>query len=81
MSIPVGNDYDWSDAFQVACRDGISIVAGSACEKDPFTPEDIAETLYASEGENDEADWLWVGRLVDGRWAFVSAWCDYTGWG
>jgi hypothetical protein len=42
--------------------------------------KDIAETLFASEGANDEANWLAIVRMADGRFAFISAGCDYTGW-
>ena len=41
----------------------------------------MAEVLVADEGENDERDWIAIVRLNDGRFAFVSAGCDYTGWG
>lgn len=42
---------------------------------------DIAETLFASEGCNDESNWLAIVRMIDGRFAFINAGCDYTGWG
>ena len=41
---------------------------------------DVEEVIAASEGENDVASWLCVVRLRDRRFAFVDAWCDYTGW-
>jgi hypothetical protein len=46
-----------------------------------FTLANVAETLYHRPGENDGPDWWCVVRLTDGRFAFLSAWCDYTGWG
>jgi hypothetical protein len=56
--------------------------AGATCSVEPFTTADIAETLAWAPGSGEEGgDWLWAGRLLDGRWAFLSAWCDYTGWG
>lgn len=60
----------WSEAFTVAHRDG-------HC----FEQADIAETLAVSDGEYDEYDWLWIGKLKDGRYAFMAAGADYTGWG
>lgn len=43
-------------------------------------PKNIA-TVDRRDGENDEASWLAMGETRDGRWWFISAWCDYTGWG
>lgn len=43
-------------------------------------PSEIAATIAASEGENDESNWIAIVRLADGRLAFVDAGCDYTGW-
>jgi len=45
-----------------------------------FTQADVAELLGADEGENDGANWVVYGRLKDGRYFFISAGCDYTGW-
>ena len=46
-----------------------------------FTSKDVAETLASGQGANDENPWWAVGRLFDGRFFYISAWCDYTGWG
>lgn len=43
--------------------------------------EDVDVVLWEEEGVNDEADWAALCRLKDGRWGFVHAGCDYTGWG
>lgn len=32
-----------------------------------------------SAGQNEEKCWLGLFLLTDGSYAFVSAWCDYTG--
>lgn len=42
--------------------------------------EAVEEIIHYREGENDGSSWLLVLRLTDGRYAYVSAWCDYTGW-
>lgn len=42
--------------------------------------DDVVEVLGISEGEHDEADWVGIFRLKDGRILYVSAGCDYTGW-
>lgn len=47
---------------------------------DPFAREDVAELAWIEDGANDEADWLIGGKLRDGRWFFIAAGCDYTGW-
>lgn len=57
-------DYDWKEAFNFA----------------NFAVADVAEVLKADAGENDGDSWLAVGRLKNGTFFFLSAWCDYTGW-
>jgi hypothetical protein len=71
------DDYDWEQAFLYA--DGRPVL-GTTAPAGPFTREDVAEVIALSEGENDGPDWLAVVRLHDGRFGFVSAGCDYTGW-
>ncbi len=56
--------YDWKEAFGFA----------------KFSIDDVASIIKTSEGENDGASWLAVGTLKDGKFFFLSAWCDYTGW-
>lgn len=46
-----------------------------------FVLEDVAEVLASVKGENDGANWVAILRLQDGRYAYLTAWCDYTGWG
>lgn len=47
-------------------------------------PEDVEEVLSAY-GGSDEGGGSWNGgfilKMKDGRYAHVSGWCDYTGWG
>lgn len=39
------------------------------------------QELYGiSEGENDGQPWMCYGLLKDGRYFYLEAWCDYTGW-
>lgn len=42
--------------------------------------EDVARIVHYRDGENDDSAWLFVLEMTDGRFAYVSAWCDYTGW-
>jgi hypothetical protein len=80
---------DWGAAMRTARHgnyDGASVLLairaeGATCSTDAFDVGDIAETIGTAEGENDGPDWVWIGRLTDGRFAGLSAGCDYTGWG
>lgn len=45
-----------------------------------FDVEDVALTIFSSEGENDEESWIWIGLLNDGTYGALVSWCDYTGW-
>jgi len=58
------NNYNWREAFAYA----------------PFEPEDVEEILHYEEGENDESSWVGVFKLKNGKFGYVDAWCDYTGW-
>lgn len=42
--------------------------------------DDIESIPYSSEGENEGPCWLAILYLEDGRYVFMSAGCDYTGW-
>lgn len=53
---------------------------GEAAEYASWNPKDVAEVLAMDAGENDGANWLMVVKLKDGRFSFLSAGCDYTGW-
>ena len=75
-------DYNWEAAFECAARDGVPRgVVGYVGTLDVVAREDIEELIATSEGENDETHWIGAFRLKDGRYLFLSAWCDYTGWG
>lgn len=70
--------YDWQEAFKYASP---TRCEGSTCSDAAFGREDVSRIVALSEGENDGANWIAVFELSDGRFAFLSAWCDYTGWG
>lgn len=39
------------------------------------------QTLAVIEGENDGASWHWIVQLKNpDRFAYITGWCDYTGW-
>lgn len=75
-------DWDWQQAF--ACDSGDVHHADPTRASEPcesFVLDDVAEITHAVQGDNDGPSWVCVGRLADGRWFTLSAWCDYTGWG
>lgn len=72
-------DGDWAEAFDVAMC-SISHAPGCTVSVGRFTRGDVAEVIATSDGEHEQENWIGVFRLDDGRFAFVSAGCDYTGW-
>lgn len=71
--------YDWEHVFVYAENPNAAL--GEQLDTSKFTLDDVDEVIGIAEGENDGPGWIAVGRLRDGRWFRVSAWCDYTGWG
>lgn len=65
-----------AEALARAERFGGDYVAGFAA----WDPDDVAHVIAAAEGSNDGEDWLLVVALRDGRFGFVAAGCDFTGW-
>ncbi len=89
------NNYDWANVFGYAgeksedsgdwqnCIHGYKLprsVVGNTCELTPFTRNDVKRIVGLVDGCNDEEDWVGVFELLDGRYAFLKAGCDYTGW-
>jgi hypothetical protein len=60
-------DYNWQQAFDLYAKG--------------FTITDIAKVVVSVDGENDEDNWTGVFELQDGRFCYLDAGCDYTGWG
>ncbi len=58
------DDSDWREAFVYA----------------PFEREDVVEIISKAEGAHDEDNWVGVFKLRDGRYGYLTAGCDYTGW-
>lgn len=75
-------NYDWEEVFKAEYATP-EWVNGSAHKGtgEAFTRDDVAEIIASEEGENDGASWIMLGRLNDGRYFFIEASCDYTGWG
>jgi hypothetical protein len=74
------NGADWESVFEYA-RPPEVIVGAEHVDQSPFKRINVKEIIGLALGENDGPDWLLVGRLKDGRFAFIKAGCDYTGWG
>lgn len=58
-----------------------SLVLDAKCSAETFWCEDVAAIFDSRPGEHDGAHWLIAGVLNDGRFFFIEAGCDYTGWG
>lgn len=75
----------WKEALDVAMRDNRgavdSIIALENVSSASFAWTDVREVLGSAEGDNDGPSWIAALLLKDGRYAFIRAWCDYTGWG
>lgn len=71
-------DYDWREAFLFGER--VNVVLGESVSADGFGLDSVAEVLAADAGMNDEQSWVAILRLVDGRFAYLTAGCDNTGW-
>src|SRR5690349_2831986 len=72
------DDYDRKQAFEVS--DKCSATLGSTVSVEKPTIASVTRVIADSPGENDGPAWLFVVELADGRFAFVDASCDYTGW-
>ena len=80
--------YDWQEAFAYAGDPSASNggpdmrLAFPGCKVDlsTFEREDVDRIIGLVEGENDGPPWRCAGQLKDGRWFYLEAGCDYTGW-
>jgi hypothetical protein len=72
------NNYDWEEVFKYAHPRAI---LDEKISTDSFGREDISYVYAIDDGDNDGPDWIALMKLQDGRFAFIAAGCDYTGWG
>ena len=77
--------YDWEEVFGEGtggnCDGVIQVVPpGASISSEGVKRTDVVEIIAAVNGENDEADWVGVFRLSDGRYLVAEGGCDYTGW-
>lgn len=82
------DDWTWNEVFAFAGKDDGSnsgqperaLPNDTDTSVEPFGREDVESIIAMDDGENDEQDWLVTGKLKDGRFFFINAGCDYTGW-
>lgn len=82
--LPELEDYDWKKVFHYADGSKASpqnVVFNPSVPTNPATREDVVEIIAMADGEPDGAEWLGMFKLTDGRYLFVAAGCDFTGWG
>jgi hypothetical protein len=72
------DSYDWSNVVGYGNPATIAGVPGD--EVKGYSFDDIDRVIAWYEGENDGPNWLLLVALNDGRFAYTSAGCDYTGW-
>ena len=75
------NSGDWEEVFKYTGERNISPVIGWNGDCSTFHLSDISRVIGYDDGENDGPNWIGLFELKDGRFAFVTAGCDYTGWG
>jgi hypothetical protein len=86
-------DYDWRQAFGYAGEidthaedrsyDKLNLDVAKPDDQVStrlFCRKDVKNIVAMEEGEHDGANWRIVGELWDGRYFWLSAGCDYTGW-
>ena len=82
--LPQLEEYDWSEAFGYCNPPGVVLPERNndnpVSLRKNYSREDVETILYSSEGENDGLSWIMVGKLKDGRYFYLNAGCDYTGW-
>jgi hypothetical protein len=85
------DDYDWGKVFECSGGEGSALDTNNDADVRPAHPDEIVsldsfgredvETIFGIyEGIADEKEWECCGQLKDGRFFFIIAGCDYTGW-
>lgn len=72
------NDYNWQQAFEYASMPQPCV--GSTCSLAGCSIDDVTDVIASSDGENEGPWWIGVFVMRDGRYLFVRAVCDNTGW-
>lgn len=69
---------DWQYAFEYAGEPHPCV--GAACSLAACSIDDVTDVIASSEGENEGPMWIGVFVMRDGRYLFLGAVCDNTGW-
>ena len=83
VGIPKKSQYEYPFAFNDLYSSS-SIFTPIIGEKETISdigdfPNNISKYIWGQEGENDFIDWILLCKLTNGKYAFYTAWCDYTG--
>ncbi len=68
----IQSDYNWAETFAFASK-------RENGHKD-YSVNDILAIIAADNGCNDGLNWVGLFLMKDGKFLYVSAGCDYTGW-
>lgn len=69
---------DWRHAFEYALEP--QRCAGDSADLGPANLTDVTDVIGFSNGYNEGDEWVGVFLLRDGRYLFLAAGCDNTGW-
>ena len=71
----------WKEAFKYAGKPEAIIGFGKGVSRAPFSRSDVKFVLAIYEDASGEFCGVVAGKLKDGRYFFLSAWCCHMGWG
>lgn len=71
--------YGFNDTFEMCCDSLSKIEQSEEVSTKSLSISDIEVVLAYDEGENDGENWIFILKAYDGRYAFMSAGADYTG--
>jgi len=78
---------DWREAFGFAGEprthgspDVSQATRWAVVATTPFARADVVRVSAEASGLRDGDPWMCLGRLADGRWFGLKAWCSHAGW-
>ncbi len=71
--------FDWKSVFEYAKSP--KNLPESSTSTNSFARWDVETIFGTCDGENEGRNWIIYGQLKDKRYFFLTAGCDYTGWG
>jgi hypothetical protein len=73
--------YGFGDTFEMGCGDLKKIDNNEEISTHSIKVDDIESVISYDEGQNDGDNWIFIIKTYDGRYVFMSAGADYTGFG